>query len=897
MWYNPLAFKLPEVSVSLLRDSLQLISSQSGTLIYYLVTLFAIQLILGVAVGHWQRRRDDASTRLLAMGAGVFLARTILMLAAILARIGVASPDVVLPPLERFLHLTTVVLTVWAFLPILQQATQLSTAGLIGSLVIAAGAYAAFAALWPGVEATDAAYNSHWQESVWEVSTVVVLGLGFAASLAWREGQWGWLVCLLGVWLAGHALQLATPIADADSPGWVRLADLAALPLLAGLVFRQALTSTPILVDERKESEESTLGAVGMLRAVRRIDDEGHVGPALELAASSIARTVGADMAAIGLSVPGPVDVVRVVALHPTTGVMLANQEPTLIVSRHPLLATALQSQHLERATGERQVSRIATLYRRLGFEEPGPTLVQPLIVGEDVLGVILTGNPSSQRAWRPSDEQMLQAVAGALASAIDGAREREDTVGPSREVMREETRRMAERAKQLEAELDEQRQQTEELATKLRLREKEAAEDSKAATALSFWKGEVRQLAETRDTLQAQLAQWQEKARELTEAKTALEEQLKTMSPAIDQSKNGAFGGILVGDDQGRVILASQAIRRLLDRPREDLIDTPFEALFDEPLWKKTVRRLLDEGELPGGVTVVSLDLGDRTAQAELSRLPDNERWSGRIAAAFYLAEGSTMQNEMITSLIEELRTPMTSITGYTDLLIDEKVGILGESQRQFLLRIEANIARMEALLNDLIKATDVDAGQIELVPEPIDLGKVIDNAIDACSARLDEKELDVQADVSSDLPPVYADRDSIRQVVLNLISNAALASRPGTEIGVQARVEERPDELKGQPGYLLVSVTDTGGGIAPEYYRHVFQRFYRAKNPLIEGMGETGVGLSVAKALVEANGGRIWVESEMEVGSTFSFILPLSPQKEPADFEAVPEVPEAQE
>jgi signal transduction histidine kinase len=187
-----------------------------------------------------------------------------------------------------------------------------------------------------------------------------------------------------------------------------------------------------------------------------------------------------------------------------------------------------------------------------------------------------------------------------------------------------------------------------------------------------------------------------------------------------------------------------------------------------------------------------------------------------------------------------------------------------------------------MERLLNDLIKATDVDTGQTEFVPEPVDLAVVIDSVLDSLSSRFEEKTLRVQSDLAQDLPPVHADRDSLRQVVLNLLSNAALASKPGTEIQLRARVEEQPDEVEGLPSYLHVSITDTGGGIAHEDQRHVFRRFYRADNPLIEGLGETGVGLSVAKALIEANGGRIWVESEMGAGSTFSFILPLSPVDE---------------
>jgi signal transduction histidine kinase len=890
LWYNDVAFELPEVIVPLLRDSLQLISTQPGALIYYLVTLFAIQLIVGVAIGHWQRRRDEDSTRLLVMGAGLFLARAILMIVAILDRVGLVSSDVVIPPLERLLHLTSIVLTVWAFLPISRQIRGLSTGILIVTVVIAVGTYAAFAALWPGAEAVGTPYNGYWQESVWELSTTAILTLALVGSTVWREAEWGWLAGLLTLWLAGHGLQLAVPVVESNTPGWVRLANLAALPLLAALVFRRALTSLSLQAEESEDTRESTLGAVGILRAVQRIKAEGtNVDSALEFATPSIARTVDADMVAVGLSAPGPIDVVRIVALHPTTGVMLAGQEPTLIVSKHPILATAFQSRHIERAIGERKTSRVAGLYRRLGFDMTGPLLVQPLTAEEEILGIILVGNPDSRRKWSNQEEQILQAVAAVLASAVAGGQRSEEMSHPDLQEARAKTQRMAERAEQLEAELERQRQRTEELSTTLRLREKEVSKDTKASAAAAFWQEEVRNLAETRDALQEQLSQWRQKARKLGEAKADLEEQLNSTSPRAGQPDDGRFSGILVGDKKGRIVLASQAIHQLLGRSRPEVIDTHLEALFDESLWKNTVRRLLSENGQPHNGTVVSLDLGERIAQAELVRLPENESWAGRIAAVFYIGEGASVQSEMVASLIQELRTPMTSITGYTELLLEEKVGILGESQHQFLLRIEANIKRMEALLNDLIKATDVDAGQVDLTPEPVDLGDVLEDTLDSFSARLKEKELDVHADLSQDLPPVYADRDSLRQVVFNLTSNAILASKPGTGIDIRAHVEGRPDELEGLSGYVLFSITDTGGGIDPEYQRHVFQRFYQAKNPLIEGMGETGVGLSVAKALVEANGGRIWVESETDVGSTFSFILPLSPPEELEEVEAI--------
>jgi signal transduction histidine kinase len=287
---------------------------------------------------------------------------------------------------------------------------------------------------------------------------------------------------------------------------------------------------------------------------------------------------------------------------------------------------------------------------------------------------------------------------------------------------------------------------------------------------------------------------------------------------------------------------------------------------------------RLLHDETRLGEVVTEPFEMNGRMMRAELARLPDDADSSGPLAAVFYLEGGATVQSQIAVSLIHELSTPMNSISGYIDLLLGESVGILGETQRQFLQRVRANIERMEGLLNDLVKVTAIDAGQIPLVPEPVDLINVIEDAIMSLSARFSERELAVQMDMPSQLPHVQADRDGLYQIVLRLLSNACQCSEPGTQILISARLEETDDQVEELPDYLFVSVADTGGGIAPEDQRRVFQRLYRADNPLVSGLGDTGVGLSIAKSLVEAHGGRIWVESDIGVGSTFSFILPLS-------------------
>jgi signal transduction histidine kinase len=244
--------------------------------------------------------------------------------------------------------------------------------------------------------------------------------------------------------------------------------------------------------------------------------------------------------------------------------------------------------------------------------------------------------------------------------------------------------------------------------------------------------------------------------------------------------------------------------------------------------------------------------------------------------------AEGQRARDEFIASLSQELRTPMTSITGYTDLLVGESVGVLGEMQRKFLQRIKANIERMNVMLNDLIGVTAIDAGQLEIRPAVVNMTEVIEDTIIGARAQLEENEITLNMRIPDDLPPVEADPDSVRQIMSNLLGNAIKSTPAGGAIEISTQIYESNGDLPMEDTvpFLMVSIKDSGGGIAQKDVDRVFDRFYRAERPLIEGLGETGVGLSIVKSLVEAHGGRVWVESEIGEGSIFHFLLPISEQ-----------------
>ena len=235
-----------------------------------------------------------------------------------------------------------------------------------------------------------------------------------------------------------------------------------------------------------------------------------------------------------------------------------------------------------------------------------------------------------------------------------------------------------------------------------------------------------------------------------------------------------------------------------------------------------------------------------------------------------------------VILSIAQELRTPMSSIIGYTDLLLGESVGILGALQRKFLQRVKANIERLGNLVEDLVSIIALDTGQINLTPEPVNVLELLDEAIMSAGTQFREKGITLNLDLAPTIPPIQVDRDAMQQVLTQLLSNAYLASPTDGEVSITARREAMlfPDANGNseQVEALFVSVDDQGGGIPPEDQQRVFTRLYRADNPLIEGVGDTGVGLSIAKALVEAHQGRIWVESEPGVGSRFQCAIPYT-------------------
>lgn len=343
---------------------------------------------------------------------------------------------------------------------------------------------------------------------------------------------------------------------------------------------------------------------------------------------------------------------------------------------------------------------------------------------------------------------------------------------------------------------------------------------------------------------------------------------------------------GVIISDASQIINRVNAATTYMLNRSSKQLVGSELIKIIEDERWQKALSQLQTG---LGEMVTTTLHVGDNVLRATISPMAssDGNGKEGTVTILYDItaeAESQRARDEFIASLSQELRTPMTSIIGYTDLLVGESVGVIGEMQRKFLQRIKANIERMNIMLNDLIGVTAIDAGQLELRPSIVDIAEIIEDTIIGARAQLEENEITLDMDVPEDIPPVEADPDSVRQIMNNLLVNAIKSTPVGGSIGIMTSIHE---EKNGQAAdeeemvaYLKVAIRDSGGGIAEKDLNRVFDRFYRAERPLIEGLGETGVGLSIVKSLVEAHGGRIWVESEMGEGSIFYFLLPISEQ-----------------
>jgi len=241
-------------------------------------------------------------------------------------------------------------------------------------------------------------------------------------------------------------------------------------------------------------------------------------------------------------------------------------------------------------------------------------------------------------------------------------------------------------------------------------------------------------------------------------------------------------------------------------------------------------------------------------------------------------LRDVDRLKSEFLTSMSHELRTPLNSILGFADVLLQGIDGDLDPVAQGDVQMIYNSGQHLLALINDILDLSKIEAGQMELVFEPLSLSSSIEEVLTASSSLLHRKSVELVINLPDGLPPVWADRLRLKQILLNLLSNAAKFTEQGT-----ITVDAGP--AQDDPTYLQISVTDTGIGMTAEQQKHIFDRFRQADSSTTRRYGGSGLGLAICKQLIEMHGGTITVRSQSGAGSTFSFTLPLASEFEISD------------
>lgn len=331
----------------------------------------------------------------------------------------------------------------------------------------------------------------------------------------------------------------------------------------------------------------------------------------------------------------------------------------------------------------------------------------------------------------------------------------------------------------------------------------------------------------------------------------------------------------IITADAQGYFRFVSEASRRLLGRDPADMVGKPY-LDFVHPEDRAFVAKAA--AQVTDGEKLTTFDCRFLRADGEGVWLS----WNAHLIPGLIFAVGrditerrqmDELKETFLSTVSHELRTPLTSIKGFLEMLADDLDESMSEEQRSYMQAAGRNAERMTRLVNDLLDLSSLEAGRLMVETAEFDLQEAVTGVLAGMQSDFDERGIEVATQFGlGPAPRAWADRRRVEQVLTNLLSNAV---KYGGENG-RIDVVVGPDQ--DDPSMVRVDVRDGGVGIPPEALEHLFDKFYRVDNSSTRSTTGTGLGLAISKALVELFGGQLSVESEVGIGSTFSFTLPVT-------------------
>ena len=839
-------------------------SDPLGSLVYHLLLLLVVQAGLAMAWGEWRRSRQAQAQRLLAAMAGITVVNLGYLAAALVTRANLIDAVTLLPLYERFANTVSIAFLAWAFAPPVKVKTRSWNLALCANLVFAIGALAVSTLLWQRTLMNTPALdlNTYWLSnlwSVWQIALILLTILGVARN---QEEGWGTIMLAMIVMLAGQVLQMAFPqgIARPHLSTWIRLANLVAYPLIAVAIYQRTVAGLRDHSRQLQNISQASLEQIKSLlvlsEASRRMSASLDLFAVLDSAVQGVAHALDADLCAIALLLEDDPSQMRLAAIynpeHPRRGELI-----TFPIEYQLEIQQAMRCrQHV--IVEKSDNVHLRALFGLLGSSETGPLLVQPLLSGGGAIGAIIVGNARSYRPFTPNEAKLCHSIAAQLENAIQNARYYQI----AQKSIEELKKTQSEEHGSIQIALARIRELTEQLATSETesetLREAHSDLEIKLLSSRSEIDTLTKRLAALEVDLARQEAEWQGT--------------LQAMLP-------GMAAGVLVTDARGVIRATNMAAEILLGRGSDELQGLDLSTISAEGEWQQAVTRA------NGGEAVhLGMRIGSNMLTCDVAPLPqpgtDQDGMEGLVAILQNISpevEAQQARFETIAFMVEEMRTPMSTVIGYADLLLSEAMGGVAGVQRKFLVRIKADAERMIQAVNDLAREAGGEEHGSQPQRQTVHVNDAIEEALASARAQFDIKALSADLELANDLPTVEADPDHLQRILSGLLSNACMASPVGGRILVQTqRTDGAPADgplAECAQGCIAVSIKDQGGGLPDAVLGQVFDRTRPSQTP--PGLGESGAGLTLVKALVEAQGGHLWVDSSDKVSTTFSFIL----------------------
>jgi PAS domain S-box-containing protein len=412
------------------------------------------------------------------------------------------------------------------------------------------------------------------------------------------------------------------------------------------------------------------------------------------------------------------------------------------------------------------------------------------------------------------------------------------------------------------------------------------------------------------RSQIRARTKELREEISQRKQAEKALRGSESKYRSLFDNSKDA----ILLTIPDGTILAANPEASRMFGRTEEEIRRIGRNGLIDtsDPRLEKALEKREATGEFSGELTFIRSDgtkfpgdlsskiFFDKDGQARTSmvirditerkqmeealkkwsqelekrvqrRTAELEQRSQELAEAnVRLEEASRHKSRFLANMSHELRTPLNSIIGYTKLVLDGLEGEISEEQRQDLKVVYNNSYSLLALINDLLDISKIEAGKVTVNRERFTIAELLDDVLPAIKRLAGEKGLKLSQKVAPGIDHIYADKAKTKQTLMNILANAVKFTKEGS---IKLKITEGDGEF-------IFSVSDTGMGIKQEDLEVIFDSFKQAGPSQVAGFEGTGLGLAISKQFVEMQGGRIWAESELGKGSTFTFTLPKKPR-----------------